>query len=769
MVCILARRSQKLRNGRMLAITSVFMTDDEVLIAGLLHVGHRDESQTRSARTYANKSQGGVRKDVKSRSLTPSLEDRLSHFVSIPAHSTSSHHKAMFLANPQTRPISEPQPTPAWYNAGPMLAELSLWRRNHPHLRWPVYVMLAVDAMNSDDPAEQQAALSQLVYLSQDGLLEDDLRLDSLQRAKLETLCRAVYRRAVVWQQLHQMAVYGAANHTPDLNTYAMWLQIQQVMDAIPHPQSQAWRVYLRMDELESRLRDEPATRDELASLALVVLERLHSPRLNHQQRELLACAQVQTLDSMLRQCVTRPINVADVVNAVESFERSGTQADAERLARLVRQMRWSTNPLAAELARCLEEQYRSANIRITLTRDLLNRFLNEPVVASEPLERQSGSAQVVGQQQTNTNLKVEMIPATDDWRVKLLADGKVSTDTTVYAQQATFYVEGTGSFQMSKLLTVGRHQVHIAPAEAAGDFGVQLNGYATSYDGVPLLQRVARNTALGEFRRQEAASRSQWQSEVRDQARKTLDSWIDEYLKLVQTQLQSKALNPLTGLGMPLDARRLTTSAEDISGHFLVAGTSHLAAIAPPPAAPAESLMSFQLHRSALNNLLNGLQLQGRRQTVVELYEHLCNRFGIENPPTLDAAAESVVLTFADDQPLRVNFDAGSATLTLRLDKFGLGDHVWRNLNVRCVYDISTASGDERFLQLRKVEVEGESLTRVEQSTLVGLFSGICSYAEELRAPCKYLATYPGGRDLVMTQCLADQGWLALAIGTAR
>jgi len=85
------------------------------------------------------------------------------------------------------------------------------------------------------------------------------------------------------------------------------------------------------------------------------------------------------------------------------------------------------------------------------------------------------------------------------------------------------------------------------------------------------------------------------------------------------------------------------------------LAARDELSAHKPRPQAPGDSMLSVQIHESALNNVLDQLHLHDRRLELTELYKEVAGRFAlgrkVEPPEDLP---ENVFVTFAEEDPVR-------------------------------------------------------------------------------------------------------------------
>jgi hypothetical protein len=474
----------------------------------------------------------------------------------------------------------------------------------------------------------------------------------------------------------------------------------------------------------------------------------------------------MQQLAELLRTSATRPADIAAVVSAVEGFETTGEQADAGRLARLALEMRWSLDADVAELARRIDEQYRGPNLRLSVAGELLNRVLGPTRTSTDPIRQQSQQGQFVGQRQTRTDLAVRLLPADDHWRLHIVAQGKITSDTTVYAGQATFFVTGAGSFQSTKLLAMDPSRLASAPADATGEFQLRLAGYQTSMDVLPVLGHFARDTALSQYQQQQWRAQQRLEAQVRDEARQSLDKQTEACLAAMGAKLETSALGPLRKLGLPLIPVRLQTTAEHMVGDYSLAGVQHVGAPTPPPAALEGSLVSLQVHQSSINNVLDALQLSGRSGTLRELGRDLCASIGLDAADQLAAAPSAIALQMASPQPLRVEFQDGQVQLSLDLAEFKMGQKRWPDLKIRCAYQLDGASRPPALVRSGKVEVAGPQLGLTDRLLLEGIFARMLSCADCLPLLPEQVANHPSVAELAVTQCHSDNGWFAIALG---
>ena len=90
--------------------------------------------------------------------------------------------------------------------------------------------------------------------------------------------------------------------------------------------------------------------------------------------------------------------------------------------------------------------------------------------------------------------------------------------------------------------------------------------------------------------------------------------------------------LQPLHKLALNPVALDMQTTEERMVARYRLAGFHQLAAHTPRPQAPANSVLSVQIHESALNNLLDQFGWAGREANFRDLHRELGELFRRQN-----------------------------------------------------------------------------------------------------------------------------------------
>ena len=211
-----------------------------------------------------------------------------------------------------------------------------------------------------------------------------------------------------------------------------------------------------------------------------------------------------------------------------------------------------------------------------------------------------------------------------------------------------------------------------------------------------------------------------------------------------------------------------MQTTEERLTARMRLAGDEQLAAHTPRPRAPSDSLASLQLHQSAINNLLDALDLSGRQFTVPELYAWLSRKLSRELKAPADVP-DGVLVRFADQDALRVRCVEGHMELAIAIAKLSHGKKRWRDFVVKTKYQPDPSTLEARFVRSGGIFLEGKSLQGRAEFVLRSILSKALSVDRPWRIVPAKLAADPRIADLEITQFVVEDGWIGLAYAPKR
>ena len=623
-------------------------------------------------------------------------------------------------------------------------------------------------ADGSDETASILPLLDELV-LRADSLadeLEDDALASDVRKAG-----RSLGRRTYVWRW-----VVSAGGPTATIahrgpgdgeRIGRCLLRIDELLgDAA---ESSAWREFLalhRLRAMSARAEDGPSEQDW--QLSVEILSRMSQPGLTDQQREFLAGGPIGELRSELSDWVGGPVNLGRLMENIERYEVTGSVADARRLSEDLMRLQVSPSADHREFGRCVQNNYRQANVRIAVTEELLNRMIPPREEEYEWVRDRVLGMPVRGHQWTDTDVAIRMVPDSQRLCLALEVDGLVSSLTSSSSGPATFHNDSESTYTAHKEMELKTSGLHFQPAQVSVDNFTNLRSVRTDLDGIPLIGSMVRQIARSEHQKNRPQVSREVEQKVLRRARQQIDEESEARLGRLSDRLTDRVVDPLKAMSVGPTMVEAHTDNERMTMELRLAGNVQLGAHTVRPWAPSDSLASCQIHESALNNVVAGLELEGKTYTLAELRRHIAERFNRPELAEIETEDDEVSITFAEDDAARIRFEEGRIAISMSVAKLRQSRRVWRDFQVLVYYRPQLSGRSAELIRDGVVRLVGRLDIR-SQIVLRGVFSKTFSKDRPWQVLPEALSGDPRADGLHVTQLALADGWLGLALGPVR
>lgn len=576
----------------------------------------------------------------------------------------------------------------------------------------------------------------------------------------------ALLRRLDIWALTPELTLLEDQEFVPskmEISRLAKAIGGVESLTRLAGAEGVQWHEYLALDDLRKITADTTgANVEESRRVAGQVLERIGRANLTAGQRKFVTDGPVSQLARALRPWVRNPFDPVRLLADIERFESTMQTSDA----RLVAEQTADVDETLRGLSERLELNYRNANIRAVITDKLIRRMLPAVETRTETVRDQVLGLPTRGASTTETKVDVKLVPNKKRLTFALEATGRIFANTESSATAVTLHTRSDSMFMARKLLDFDVHGVRAWPAESdCLSANTSLRGIDTDLDSVPVARELLQSFARSKHAESQAEVRNLLRYKVETQARQKMDDVTDERVAMLNQQLQDRLMTPLAGLGLDPQVISADTTAERLTLRMRLASDDQLAGHTPRPRAPGDSLASFQIHQSVLNNCSEQLGLNGRTFTLTELRDHIIAKLNLKNSPFMNSVDKDVSVTFAKEDAILVRCEDGRLELTLSVAKLWNSDNSWKNFGVRVYYRPVVSGLTARLVRDGTVQLVGPRLNTRSQIALRGIFSKAFARDREMTlVPTKW-STDERTKDLFFSQFVIQDGWIAAAV----
>lgn len=612
-----------------------------------------------------------------------------------------------------------------------------------------------------------QSSLARLEMLKRTGL---DLAAahphDAAHAAHLRVV-HGLTRRLEIWKSA---VVVSPAMHQVGLSSTPIGdvaKRLRTDLKSSSTPLAANWERFLLLDEVIAANSGAVLSKKSL-NLLERISARAHSENLTEEQRAFLLFGAPRDLIAAIDLYLTVPLTTAELLAELESYEAEPTASRANTIATAIAQMALSQDGDQLAFAEKLANFYRAANVRVAVAESLINRLIPTPQVSNEPVNDHLMGARVTGRSNVSTRLRVNLVPDESSWRVGLEASGNVASNTQAFHGPFTFFNQGWANYRARTTVGLGKNGFNMNQPTVEASSQTDLLDLQSDFDGIPLFGLLARSVA-----RQQHANKqveAEWEVEGRMARRieQKLDQELNTQMRKVETEWTSRISQPLHGLRLNPTPIAMETTQDRLIARYRVGGDTQLAAHTARPLAPSDSVLSVQIHVSAINNFIEQLQLNGKTYKLEDLYLHLNKALGSTDNAIPDDMPAGVSVQFADEDALRMDIREGQAELTVRLAEIRQGKTKWKNVQVRGRFTPKTNGLNAVLERTSFVELKGDGLKRIGggQVILRMAFSSVLSRVSGVPLIHPKLTQHPQLQSYAIRQFDLDDGWIGLAIG---
>ncbi len=250
--------------------------------------------------------------------------------------------------------------------------------------------------------------------------------------------------------------------------------------------------------------------------------------------------------------------------------------------------------------------------IHVAVSEKFLDELIRVESQEAGPVRDCILGAQVVGSQQTETSLHVNLIPSDDVAQLEFQLSGTTRNSTENRTRQAVIQSEGTHRFEVSKSVQFDGRQV-LTRSPSATLFPNQQNRSAlTPASAIPILGPLVSEFALGVAEQSRPAAERITAQRITQQVVPQFNQAIDKRLALLNTQLRDVLPQQLPLFGIATPTTHVRTSEQQLTASLSWGATQSCPEYRPTVMASDAAELRLAVHSEAVNVWLESLPLAG-------------------------------------------------------------------------------------------------------------------------------------------------------------
>lgn len=639
--------------------------------------------------------------------------------------------------------------------------------------------------------------LDQLAILAGTGL-EHGERLVENRPRQIDVLRAAegVIRRAEVWRAIYKVAcregegassafisstsseVVAAAEELPPLEELLDRLQTRSLETGDP----QGWQQYFLLAPLRRAAAGAISSTTSGAGaetaqslqralqarriLAQRVLSRVDREDLTGEQKEWIEHADVALLVQRLRPWTQMPIDYVSLLAQLERLELEPMDLGSTGVAAAVQTLRFSENLEARSVAIKVNDYYRHGNVRMAVRGPFLQQLLPAVPPRTTPIRQSIVGVPVRGTGVVRTELGLRLVPSTDTWSFELQTQGSIEGRTGSKQWPARLSNDSLSRFTSITPIRIEREGIEIGGTEVQATSQARLRELRTDFDGLPVISSLVRSLVIAQYLDRSGIAQRQSEQLVRTEVEANVSEEVSAEIDKASAELSSRLLGPLGRMQLDPLVVDLKTTEQRLAIRYRIAGDWQVAAFTPRPRALSNSLLSFQIHQSAINNACEQIFAGTKLERVDDLLRRIADQFGIPAEKIPQNAHDDVRIQLAPTRPVSVVFDEDQVTLTLRVARLtnDRGLDLTRFV-VEAHYRPVVDGMQTRLEMVGVLSIDGPRLGIRERLPVRAIFTQVLDTGRPLPLIAESLALHPAAAGATVGALELIDGWLSLSI----
>ncbi|MCC9601797.1 hypothetical protein LOC67_14650 [Stieleria sp. JC731] len=577
----------------------------------------------------------------------------------------------------------------------------------------------------------------------------------------------SIQRRLTVWRPIYEInsGDYPQTQYVGD-DVVGAVEAIETLKAALPETgDAEGWNQFLVLSELEQAFASgNDGDRQELSQK---FLSRTQWPNLDDSHRQWLESDSVQAVAVAIRPWATGAIDYSAFLHQIEKAESNAIDLVTAEVAQSMQALRYARHESIQRLADNINLYYRNANVRFSISDEMLNQLLPEIPSRNVPVRTTMLGSRVTGVSTIESQLGLSIRPAFGSWNIDLHTNGSVATRSVGMRGPAAVRTSSNNPFSASTPISIQPSNIELGAVDVSVGGTSRLRGINTDYDGWPLVGSLVRTFAEMEYMEKESLSNRIARQRIQNQIGDEITESVREKIDQSSDRFSESIFGPLTRLQLKPQVVDMQSTDNRLIARYRMAGDWQLAAMTPRPRALSDSLMSLQIHQSALNNTLEQLVPQNEVMPIRNVLAQCFDLLGMQDKTVPDDIPEDIQIQFAKHRPITVEIEDGKVWITMRIIRLEDSERLrLRNFIVRATYVPQVDGLNASLVREGHLSISGPGMSMRTRLPVRAVFNKVLAHSRPLELTKASLLQDRVSEDTKITQFELRDGWIGMSIG---
>ncbi len=552
---------------------------------------------------------------------------------------------------------------------------------------------------------------------------------------------------------------------------------LELFFERLDDPAVEDWNAFLALPTLSERLRldrgrsenlksGDPLSQEQTLGIsedANLILDRFTLP-LTREQESFLASPAIVQWRQELEKWRGDTVHPLEFLAAMEAYELGRVLSESEKLSDVSKRLCFCRNDKLRRIGRACETIYGGPNVKLYVSEILINHLLPPRDPEFDRVQDVVVGRRVVGFRRTDTLVKLALSPDPDRLNMSLRINGKVAATGFSQVKNTKLTSETYATFQGEKPLEWTEQGLRSGPSSVGVNNRTYLRSVKTGIDGLPLLRDLVKEIARNQFASQEGQITAETQLKIASTVSSRIDDEVDQRLREFNENFRKAVVDPMERAGLSFQKKHASTTRDWLLSSWLLTSRSSLGSHTQEPDTIQGAFADFKIHETAVQTMIQGLDLAGKTMTVGDLRVHIAEKIGRPQFAEKSCENDDVILSLADVDPVTVRFLDGRIEITLTIAAMKVNRSLWKNF--RFIVNYRPDFDDEGNLCL--VQDQGHvigSLNARTQLSLRTVFTKIFPPNRAVPLVPSIFETEERFAQLTTGLCRVERGWFALAL----